>query len=115
MRKFTLFIASLFLALGAMAQTFVMPETGKYYKIKGDNSQYPWLMGVQKSGGSGVAVSANEADAAIFEKTENGLKVYGTDTFCIIQVPVMLLSVILNLLLLLVIITIPPIMVLNIQ
>ena len=81
MRKFTLFIASLFLALGAMAQSFVMPETGKYYKIKGDNSQYPWLMGVQKSGGSGAAVSANEADAAIFEKTANGLKVYGTDTY----------------------------------
>ena len=81
MRKFTLFIASLFLAVGAMAQTFVMPETGKYYKIKGDNSQYPWLMGVQKSGGSGVAVSANESDAAIFEKTANGLKVYGTNTY----------------------------------
>ena len=81
MRKFTLFIASLFLTVGAMAQTFVMPETGKYYKIKGDNSQYPWLMGVQKTGGSGIAVSANEADAAIFEKTENGLKVYGTDTY----------------------------------
>ena len=81
MRKFTLFIASLFLAVGAMAQTFVMPETGKYYKIKGDNSQYPWLMGVQKSGGSGIAVSANEADAAIFEKTANGLKVYGTETY----------------------------------
>lgn len=72
---------SLFLAVGAMAQTFVMPETGKYYKIKGDNSQYPWLMGVQKSGGSGVAVSANESDAAIFEKTANGLKVYGTNTY----------------------------------
>ena len=81
MRKFTLFIASLFLTLGAMAQSFVMPETGKYYKIKGDNSQYPWLMGVQKSGGSGAAVSANEAEAAIFEKTANGLKVYGTDTY----------------------------------
>ena len=72
---------SLFLAVGAKAQSFVMPETGKYYKIKGDNSQYPWLMGVQKSGGSGAAVSANEADAAIFEKTANGLKVYGTDSY----------------------------------
>ena len=81
MRKFTLFIASLFLALGAMAQSFVMPETGKYYKIKGDNSQYPWLMGTPKSAGGGIAVSANEADAAIFEKTANGLKVYGTDTY----------------------------------
>ena len=64
-----------------MAQTFVMPETGKYYKIKGDNSQYPWLMGTPKSAGGGIAVSANEADAAIFEKTANGLKVYGTDTY----------------------------------
>ena len=81
MRKITLLLASLFITMGAMAQTFVMPETGKYYKIKGDNSQYPWLMGTQKSGGSGVAVSANESDAAIFEKTANGLKVYGTDTY----------------------------------
>ena len=81
MKKITMFVVSLFLALGAMAQTFVMPETGKYYKIKGDNSKYPWLMGVQKSGGSGVAVSANEADAAIFEKTANGLKVHGTNTY----------------------------------
>ena len=81
MRKFTFLFTFLFLTLGAMAQTFVQPEIGKYYKIKGDNSQYPWLMGVQKSGGSGVAVSANEADAAIFEKTANGLKVYGTNTY----------------------------------
>lgn len=81
MKKFTLFLMSLFFSVGVMAQAFVMPETGKYYKIKGDNSQYPWLMGAQKSGGSGVAVSANESDAAIFEKTANGLKVYGTDTY----------------------------------
>ena len=43
MTKFTLFIASLFLALGAMAQTFVVPEVGKYYKIKGDHSSLCWL------------------------------------------------------------------------
>ena len=81
MRKFTLFIASLFLAVGAMAQTFVMPETGKYYKIKGDNSQYPWLKGTPKSAGGGIAVSANEADAAVFLKTADGFQVVETGKY----------------------------------
>ena len=73
MRKFTLLIASLFLSLGAMAQNFVQPEVGKYYKIKGDNSQYPWLTANTTSGGN-IRVSANESDAAVFLKTANGFK-----------------------------------------
>ena len=77
MKKFTLFIASLFLAVGAMAQTFVMPETGKYYKIKGDSQSHPWVTANTNSSGS-VAVSANESDAAVFEKTANGLKAVST-------------------------------------
>ena len=80
MRKFTLFIASLFLALGAMAQSFVMPETGKYYKIKGDSQSLPWVTANTNSSGS-VAVSANEADAAVFEKTANGFKAVSTGKY----------------------------------
>ena len=80
MKKFTLFIASLFLAVGAMAQTFVMPETGKYYKIKGDSQSHPWVTANTNSSGS-VAVSANESDAAVFEKTANGLKAVSTGKY----------------------------------
>lgn len=80
MRKFTLFIASLFLALGAMAQTFVEPVTGKYYKIKGDSQSFPWVTANTNSSGS-VAVSANEADAAVFEKTANGFKAVSTGKY----------------------------------
>ena len=80
MRKFTLFIASLFLALGAMAQTFVEPVTGKYYKIKGDSQSHPWVTANTNSSGS-VAVSANESDAAVFEKTANGLKAVSTGKY----------------------------------
>ena len=80
MRKFTLFIASLFLALGAMAQTFVEPVTGKYYKIKGDSQSLPWVTANTNSSGS-VAVSANEADAAVFEKTANGFKAVSTGKY----------------------------------
>ena len=61
------------------AQTFVMPETGKYYKIKGDNSQYPWLTGTLN--GSSIVVSGSEGDAAVFEKTANGLMVLATGKY----------------------------------
>ena len=80
MRKFTLSIASLFLAVGAMAQTFVQPVTGKYYKIKGDSQYYPWVTANTNASGS-VAVSANEADAAVFEKTANGFKAVSTGKY----------------------------------
>ena len=80
MRKFTLFIASLFLALGAMAQTFVAPVTGGYYKIKGDSQSHPWVTANTNSSGS-VAVSANESDAAVFEKTANGFKAISTGKY----------------------------------
>ena len=80
MRKFTLFIASLFLAVGAMAQAFVAPVTGGYYKIKGDSQSHPWVTANTNSSGS-VAVSANESDAAVFEKTANGLKAVSTGKY----------------------------------
>ena len=80
MRKFTLIIASLLLTVGAMAQTFVAPEVGKQYKIKGDSESHPWLTANMSSGGN-VVVSANEDDAAVFEKTENGLKAVSTGKY----------------------------------
>ena len=80
MRKFTLFLMSLFLTVGAMAQTFVEPVTGKYYKIKGDSQSLPWVTANTNSSGS-VAVSANEADAAVFEKTANGFKAVSTGKY----------------------------------
>ena len=80
MKKITLIIASLFFVIGAMAQTFVAPEVGKQYKIKGDSESHPWLTANMSSGGN-VVVSANEADAAVFEKTENGLKAVSTGKY----------------------------------
>ena len=71
---------SLFLTVGAMAQTFVAPVTGGYYKIKGDSQSHPWVTANTNSSGS-VAVSANESDAAVFEKTANGLKAVSTGKY----------------------------------
>ena len=81
MRKFTLFIASLFLALGAMAQTFVEPEVGKYYKIKGDHSSLCWLTSEIDQSSKAIKVSANEGDAAVFERTSNGFRVVSTGKY----------------------------------
>ena len=80
MRKFTLFVASLFLAVGVMAQTFVAPVTGHLYKIKGSHESKCWVTASTNDGGS-VVVSDNEADAAVFEKTANGLKAVSTGKY----------------------------------
>ena len=80
MRKITLFLMSLFLTVGAMAQTFVAPVEGGLYKIKGDSQSHPWLTANMSSGGN-VVVSANEADAAVFERTANGLKAVSTGKY----------------------------------
>ena len=68
MRKFTLLIASLFFAIGAMAQ----PQVGKYYKIKGTHSTNPWLTAVVEGGG--IDVAGDEANAGIYQVTENGVR-----------------------------------------
>ena len=81
MKKFTLIIASLFLAVGAMAQTFVMPETGKYYKIKGDHSSLCWLTSEIDQSSKAIKVSSNENDAAVFERTSNGFRVVSTGKY----------------------------------
>ena len=64
----------------AWAQTFVEPVTGGFYKLKGDNNAgKPWL--TNQLSGSSIVVSANEADAAIFEKTATGLKDVATGKY----------------------------------
>ena len=58
---------------------FATPETDKYYKIKGDG-ELPWLTANTTAGGN-VVVSANEADAAVFLKTANGLQAVATGKY----------------------------------
>ena len=71
MRKLLLLCTMLLSGIGAWAEdVFVMPETGKYYKLKGDNKDKPWL--TKQLTSNSIVVSANEAEAAIFMKTENG-------------------------------------------
>ncbi|MBR3615744.1 MAG: hypothetical protein IKL56_03860 [Bacteroidaceae bacterium] len=79
MRKFTLLIASLFITIGAMAQTFVEPEVGKFYKIKGDHGTNHWV--AVTTAGSSVAMSSNEDDAAVFLKTTNGFQEVTTKNY----------------------------------
>ena len=78
-KKFTLLFALLTLSLGVYAQTFVEPVAGKCYKIKGSNPGAPWLGGVVESGG--IDVVATEEEAAIYLRTETGLKVVATGKF----------------------------------
>ena len=53
-------------------EIFVMPIEGGFYKLMGDNAAgMPWLTNQLNS--NSIVVSANEADAAIFKKTANGL------------------------------------------
>lgn len=54
----------------AWAQDFVTPEAGKCYKIKGTHSTNPWLTATVENGG--IDVAANEADAAVYLRTETG-------------------------------------------
>ena len=77
--KSTLCLLMAMLCNVVCAQTFVQPEAGKYYKLKGDNTQKPWL--TNQLSGSSIVVSANEADAAIFERTANGLRDVATGKF----------------------------------
>ena len=79
MRKFTLIIAWLFIAIGAMAQTFVQPEVGKFYKIKGDHGTNHWV--AVTTAGSSVAMSSNEDAAAVFLKTTNGFQEVTTKNY----------------------------------
>ena len=81
MKKITLFIASLFLAVGAMAQTFVAPVTGGQYKIKGDHNSLCWLTSEIDPTSKAIKVSANEDDAAVFERTSTGFRVVSTGKY----------------------------------
>jgi len=79
MRKILLLFAVLLTSVGASAQTFVTPETGHYYIIKGDHATYPWLTGTVEGGG--IDVSNSEGAAAVYLKTANGLKVVATGKY----------------------------------
>ena len=61
------------------APLFVEPVVGGFYKLKGDNSAKPWL--TNQLTGNSIVVSADEADAAIFERTTNGLKDVATGKY----------------------------------
>ena len=82
MKKTLLLFAMLLGVVGAWAQedNFVTPETGKYYKLKGDNQAgKPWLTNQLTS--NSIVVSANPAEAAIFLKTANGLQDVATGKY----------------------------------
>ena len=80
MKKILLLMTMVLTCVGAWAQTFSTVEVGKYYKIKGDSQSHPWLTADMTSGGN-VVVSANESDAAVFEKTTNGLRAVSTGKY----------------------------------
>ena len=71
------------MTFSAAAQTFVTPQEGGLYRIKGSHSTNPWLTATVESGG--IDVATNVADAAIYEVVMvNGklnLKVYGQDLY----------------------------------
>ena len=72
MKKISTLLMMLFAFVGAVsAQTFVEPVTGGFYKLKGDNTDKPWL--TNQLNGSSIVVSANESEAAVYLKTANGL------------------------------------------
>ena len=80
MKKILLLLTMVLTCVGAWAQTFTAPEVGKFYIIKGDNGTYPWLTANTNSSGS-VQVSNSEANAAVFERTANGLKAVATGKY----------------------------------
>ena len=81
MRKVLLLFAMLLGVLGAWAQedTFVNPEAGKFYIIKGDHATHHWLTGVVESGG--IDVSNNREDAGIYYYDGTSLKLYNSQTY----------------------------------
>lgn len=79
MRKILLSFLLCTFALSVIAQTFSEPQVGKRYKIKGDHASLCWL--TPELSGSSIKVSSNEAEAAIFERTENGFRVVSTGKY----------------------------------
>ena len=66
-------------ALYTFTRIYATPETGKFYKIKGDG-ELPWLTANATSGGN-VVVSNDEADAGVFLKTQNGIQAVATGKY----------------------------------
>lgn len=84
MRKILLSILLCTFALNVIAQTFSEPQVGKRYKIKGDHASLCWLTPELIGSGTSpnsIKVSSNEAEAAIFERTENGFRVVSTGKY----------------------------------
>lgn len=84
MRKILLSILLCTFALSVIAQEFSEPQVGKRYKIKGDHASLCWLTPELIGSGSStksIKVSSNEAEAAIFERTENGFRVVSTGKY----------------------------------
>ena len=82
MKKILLMLALMLPCLGAWAQeteTFVTPEAGKYYIIKGTHSTNPWLTATVENGGIDVATDRNSA--GIYLKTTNGLLAVATGKY----------------------------------
>ena len=90
-KKLSILALLVAMATAAVAQAFVQPEAGKYYKLKGDNGTYPWLTNQLNSGNS-IVVSANEDDAAVFEKTANGLRDVATGKYLGMNGPISLVD-----------------------
>ena len=90
-KKISILALLVAIATTVMAQTFVSPVTGRYYKLKGDNGTYPWLTNQLNSGNS-IVVSANEDDAAVFEKTANGLRDVATGKYLGMNGPISLVD-----------------------
>ncbi|MBO5706112.1 MAG: hypothetical protein J6S05_03820 [Bacteroidaceae bacterium] len=75
MRKLLLLFIMLLGVVGAWAQeteTFVAPEAGKFYIIKGDHATHHWLTGVVE--GDGIDVSNNKANAGVYYYDGTSLK-----------------------------------------
>ena len=69
-KKISILALLVAIATTAVAQTFVLPEAGKYYKIKGDHDNKPWLTSNLTS--SSIVVSENVEDAGVFKMTTDG-------------------------------------------
>lgn len=81
MKKTLLLFAMLLGVVGAWAQedTFVTPEAGKFYIIKGDHATHHWLTGVVE--GEGIDVSDNKENAGVYYYDGTSLKLYNSQTY----------------------------------
>ena len=74
MKKILLSLFALLCTIGAWAQedTFVTPEAGKFYIIKGDHATHHWLTGVVEE--EGIDVSDKKENAGVYYYDGTSLK-----------------------------------------